>query len=215
MAKAYVGSNDVSKVYLGDELVWGNLLYDAEIEYMQGDGVSYIDTGIICSNDSKVELKAKNNNNTIANGMFGSRIYVDKLLRCFYLYSLNTSQVQFGFNNTGENVNTKTSDEHTYIIEKNGCYIDGVKVLDVSNAPFVCPSSVLLFSCHTGSNGLNVESRMMTGRINYCKIWNSNVLVRDLIPVRVGTTGYMYDKVSGQLFGNAGTGSFILGPDVN
>lgn len=190
-----------------------NLPYDAEIEYMQGDGVSYIDTGIICSNDSKVELKAKNNNNTIANGMFGSRIYVDKMSRCFYLYSLNTSQVQFGFNNTGENANTETSAEHTYIIEKNGCYRDGVKVLDVSNAPFVCPSSALLFSCHTGSNGLNVDSRMMTGRINYCKIWNSNVLVRDLIPVRVGTTGYMYDKVSGQLFSNQGTGAFILGPD--
>lgn len=190
------------------------LPYDAEIEYMQGDGVSYIDTGIICSNDSKVELKAKINNNTIVNGMFGSRIYVNKLSRCFYLYSLNNPQVQFGFNNTGENVKTEISAEHTYIIEKNGCYIDGVKVWNVSNAPFVCPSSALLFSCHTGSNGLNVENRMMTGRINYCKIWNSNVLVRDLIPVRVGTTGYMYDKVSGNLFGNAGTGNFILGNDI-
>lgn len=197
----------------GGSLLMKGLPYDAEIEYMQGDGVSYIDTGIICSNDSKVELKAKINNNTIVNGMFGSRIYVNQLSRCFYLYSLNTPQVQFGFNNTGENVKTETSAEHTYIIEKNGCYIDGVKVWNVSNAPFVCPSSALLFSCHTGSNGLNVESRMMTGRINYCKIWNSNVLVRDLIPVRVGTTGYMYDKVSKQLFGNSGTGSFILGPD--
>ena len=35
----------------------------------------------------------------------------------------------------------------------------------------------------------------------------------DAIPVRVGQVGYMYDKVSGQLFGNAGTGAFILGPD--
>jgi hypothetical protein len=24
----------------------------------------------------------------------------------------------------------------------------------------------------------------------------------------------MYDKVSGQLFGNSGTGNFVLGPDV-
>ena len=36
----------------------------------------------------------------------------------------------------------------------------------------------------------------------------------DLIPVRVGTTGYMYDKVSGQLFSNNGTGSFTLGQDI-
>lgn len=25
--------------------------------------------------------------------------------------------------------------------------------------------------------------------------------------------GYMYDRVSGELFGNAGTGAFVIGPD--
>lgn len=39
--------------------------------------------------------------------------------------------------------------------------------------------------------------------------------VCDLIPVRKGSTGYLYDRVSGRLYGNAGTGSFILGPDKN
>lgn len=36
----------------------------------------------------------------------------------------------------------------------------------------------------------------------------------NLLPVRIGNTGYMYDTVSGQLFGNTGTGDFILGPDI-
>ena len=35
-----------------------------------------------------------------------------------------------------------------------------------------------------------------------------------MIPVRVGQVGYMYDRVSKTLFGNAGTDSFVLGPDV-
>ena len=35
----------------------------------------------------------------------------------------------------------------------------------------------------------------------------------DLLPVRKGNIGYMYDRVSGELFGNAGTGDFIIGPD--
>jgi hypothetical protein len=42
---------------------------------------------------------------------------------------------------------------------------------------------------------------------------SKNIPKLDLIPVRVGNVGYMYDKVSGKLFGNVGTGSFILGPD--
>lgn len=42
---------------------------------------------------------------------------------------------------------------------------------------------------------------------------DNGVLVRDYIPVRVGQTGYLFDNVSKQLFGNAGTGAFVIGPD--
>lgn len=40
-----------------------------------------------------------------------------------------------------------------------------------------------------------------------------NDMKMDFIPVRKGNVGYMFDRVSGQLFGNAGTGAFIIGPD--
>lgn len=46
------------------------------------------------------------------------------------------------------------------------------------------------------------------------KLYKSGALVRDYIPVRKGTVGYLYDRVSGALFGNAGTGDFVLGPDI-
>ena len=36
-----------------------------------------------------------------------------------------------------------------------------------------------------------------------------------MIPVRVGQVGYMYDKVSRELFGNQGSGNFTLGNDVS
>ena len=52
-----------------------------------------------------------------------------------------------------------------------------------------------------------------TAKVYSSKLRVGNITVRDLIPVRKGTTGYMYDKVSGQLFCNAGKGAFILGPD--
>jgi hypothetical protein len=51
-------------------------------------------------------------------------------------------------------------------------------------------------------------------RFSYFKIWKGGVLVRDYIPVRVGSVGYLYDQVSQQLFGNNGTGSFAYGNDV-
>lgn len=40
------------------------------------------------------------------------------------------------------------------------------------------------------------------------------MLKLDLIPVRKDGNGYMYDKLTGTLFGNAGTYRFLIGPDV-
>lgn len=71
----------------------------------------------------------------------------------------------------------------------------------------------------------SIPQKLFWCRSNYkyskCRLYNfkasdvNNTTLFDLIPVRVGQTGYMYDKVSGQLFGNAGTGNFILGNDVS
>ena len=59
----------------------------------------------------------------------------------------------------------------------------------------------------------NVQTEGASCNIYSIKIWDNNILVRDLIPVRKGNIGYMYDRVSGQLFGNQGTGDFVIGPD--
>ena len=55
-------------------------------------------------------------------------------------------------------------------------------------------------------------------RIYSCKIYQNGIIVSDFIPVRFinkrgETEGAMFDRVSGQLYRNAGTGAFIIGPD--
>ena len=57
-------------------------------------------------------------------------------------------------------------------------------------------------------------SRNIGLKIFSFKIRDNGVLLRDFIPVRVGNDGYMYDNVSRTLFGNIGTGNFILGQDI-
>lgn len=52
------------------------------------------------------------------------------------------------------------------------------------------------------------------GNVYGVTIYDNDILVCNLIPVRVGQVGYMYDTISGGLFGNLGTGDFTLGPDV-
>ena len=63
--------------------------------------------------------------------------------------------------------------------------------------------------------GVNAAAQIFSKeKIASYQILKDNVLVRDFIPVRNEGVGYLYDKVSGQLFGNAGTGSFTYGNDV-
>lgn len=66
------------------------------------------------------------------------------------------------------------------------------------------------WSIFASTNG----SYPLSGKVYYLKIYQNDNLVRDFIPVRVGTTGYLYDRVSGQLFENSGSGSFTYGNDV-
>ena len=42
---------------------------------------------------------------------------------------------------------------------------------------------------------------------------SKGVSIFDFIPIRKDGVGYMYDNITGQLFGNQGTGAFIIGPD--
>lgn len=62
-----------------------------------------------------------------------------------------------------------------------------------------------------GANGNFLSS----AKLYSCQIHdaNNNVLA-DFIPVRKGIVGYLYDRISKILFGNSGTGNFVLGNDI-
>lgn len=98
-----------------------------------------------------------------------------------------------------------------HIIDTDHIHIIGLSesdwtVKDLSSATFNAETtSIRLFW------GYNATSKGKISR--YIHVKNRDIVI-NLIPVRKGNTGYMYDKVSGELYGNTGTGSFILGPDL-
>lgn len=171
------------RVYGGKKLP-----YDAEIEYLQSTGTQWIDTGYRSNNVDSFEIII------VTNGTFGymgsdGNIQVD--LRVSKELGKRTMMVTHS-KNTGPKtyVNgslAKSDDFHTY----NG-YI------------------IALFALGTSSSAVGFYT---SAAVYSAQLIINNTLVRDFIPVRVGQVGYMYDKVSKQLFGNAGTGEFILGPD--
>lgn len=73
---------------------------------------------------------------------------------------------------------------------------------------WIADHNMMLFGGYNNSGG--------AWRCYYVQLRKDGLLVRDFIPVRVGRAGYLFDRVSGEYlpFGNKGTGSFVLGPDI-
>ena len=192
--------------------------YDAEIEFLEGDGEAYILTNLIISdldNDFYVEVE-------LSNSTFGT--------------------IYGAYNGDAERSYYFSLVEKYSILTNGGCYNDSSSKFDfknlLSNIPtryrvYILRDGTYSFNEHSGSI-LNTTSRSNTkrtlnlycvisgngiGRICACKIYSfkwvkGDDTILDLIPVRIGDEGFMYNKVDGKLFGNAGTGRFILGNDV-
>lgn len=89
-------------------------------------------------------------------------------------------------------------------------YDDLSRIIDRGNAWYNAPGTIALFNASDRFN----EPTYAGTRFHAIQFIFDDTIVRDFIPVRVGKVGYMYDRVSGQLFGNQGTGAFIVGPDI-
>ena len=183
------------------------LPYDAEVEYLESDGTQYINTGIIPTNTIGVEISIlySNSKNVLIGG--GNAWSQE------FLIARDGKSIIFNANHSsGTRIsrgNSYAGSQHIYKYENGDCYIDGELV--GTNSPSIpTTTKTLCVLCYNRNSG---QGEFLVGKLYYVKILNNGVLQRDLIPVRVGTIGYMYDKISGTLFGNSGTGSFILGPD--
>lgn len=191
------------------------LPYDAEIEYLQSSGTQYINTGILPNNTTKVELKGvfKYSAGTTR---FGSRVGFTLLQFDVVTSSANEVRVDFGTGaiNDGQWVVGQHIVSAIIIdaLTKKATVEYGWNIVTHTYATsFPSQSSypLTLFALNNAGNILLASDMTVLS----FRCWKSSVLIMDMIPVRVGNVGYMYDKVSKQLFGNAGTGAFILGPD--
>ena len=195
-----------------------SLPYDAEVEYLQSTETQWIDTGITVAFPINVKMKFEyisGSGNAVC--LLGARYMNDaRYFPSRIVWWVNGNQKRFALNygslDTGYLTNTTVSGVHT--IETDGAYIyeDDVLVYSPSSTPTTTDRdySIYLFAIH---NSDGVDKRSLRMKLYSICIKIGNALVFDGTPVRLGQVGYLYDKVSGTLFGNAGTGSFTLGPD--
>lgn len=182
-------------------------LYDAEIEYLESTGTQWIDLGIYGNSYLEYEIKITFPTHDEWRYYFGAQTS-DSSNR-FSLMCGSRSRLYCNNGTATNQKNFTVSTGSPFVVKKinNNVYLNGTKMVSFTNTTYTTPRTIFLFACNA-EDQTTPKTPMYGAKVYYFKIGNL-----DLIPVRIGTTGCLYDKVSGQLFGNSGTGSFILGPD--
>lgn len=193
------------------------LPYDAEVEYLESTGTQWIDTGIYPGNTTQTDISFMLRGNTASTSY-------DCVAACegnsvFYWVNArngNTLQDRYLLNTRNSNAVTvaRTLNVRHYVSFNavgNRVIVDGVSYA-LGSVTNTCSMTLTLWGEHLSSHVsyrsiARIYSVVITDR-------STGTVLRNMTPVRVGNVSYMYDRVSGALFGNAGTGAFKFGPDI-
>ena len=204
------------KLY-GDRKMMKPLPYDAEVEYLQGDGVARIML------DDRYSTEKKYIGIGITEESYTGRFAGAEQGRRAKYVGATSGGIEAKLSSPGDSFIVRVDGATPY-----KCYdyiADGVNIsisLDGNvlsskattvKIPYVA-NKMELFAIRGTSSSSEIVGTW-TGLCYYFKLVTvEGETALDLIPVRKDGVGYMYDRVSGKLYGNAAdSGAFIIGPD--
>ena len=182
-----------------------SLPYDAEVEYLSSNNAAAF---TMPADFDKIQFRIKFNNSA-ANDLkiFGNSCAYEhwKMLAC-YKSTYRGTRIP-----TSNNVwDTVTMESGSLTVEREGgsTYTASSWWMQYNGATDTQYGTIMPFFYIIASNGTWVNGNKIGSSpsyaifVNSVKTWKSGTLQCDYIPVRKGSVGYMYDNVSGQLFGN-------------
>ena len=200
--------------------------YYTEVEYMEADGTQYINTGLYGTTQSEIDIifgMSSVESGAANNGaVFGGRTaQTANTFTMFKLASTTPQYFRFDYNGqktaaTASQITWNNTDKYRF--QYNGATATTTNITTgeshsetISPPSSITTSPITLFAVNTnGTIGTYFKGRIY----RYWYTDGTNTI--DLIPVMGWDgKGYMYDKISGRLFGNAGTGDFGLGREIH
>lgn len=192
------------------------------ISYAESDGTAYADTGVQGNLNTKAEITFKTSDATAYQAVFGARTSAltdDNIGVLVGPYEDATRViVDFGNYENGRAADpnaVSTVLKYKAVSDKNGRYIynaeTGALIASNTNAvtaSFTTTNSLRLFDMY----GKSATAGLLKGNFYSAKIWDNSILVRDYLPVRIGTTVELLDLVSWQFATR--TGTFTAGADI-
>lgn len=203
--------------YFQDPAIMGDYML---VEYLESFGAQYINTNHYVTSNSKIIMDVEILNTDVimatSVGSIDDKLSLEAywVAESDYVYCMSGLHNAF-YGNAAGGVILHKNKRYT-----NTIYNGGVSWLDPYDKDFYrggqrpkantgLVSTVPMFLFAKNMNG--TADRFFTGRIYYCKIYESDVLVKDFIPaIRISDNALgMYDRISGEFCVNQGAGNFV------
>jgi hypothetical protein len=211
VASVTIGTNEVQTVAVNGETVWRKLPYDEEIGWIEanttGGTAQYIDTLCPVETNTVVEARWYQVGNAAQQRLFGLNDGNPSVFACYI--NNNTKWAANTGSASGTAIGNAPGDkQYQGRFDLGAGYVQiNTSKQTIGGTPFASTNTIPIFA-RKNLGVAKYEDYPATMRLNWFKIWYGDTLVRDFVPVRIGTEGALYDRVSGTLFTNAGTGSF-------
>ena len=183
-------------------LYFGDVKSHTILEYIQSTGTQYINTNYVFNNNCRLVLVGAEFSGTCM--MHGSNVYGSDGITI----SVDAGNLYWSYNKdvqlTSDLVSKHTIDGYQNVVKLDGETISS----DGEVNTHITFTSIRLFC--DGS-----ASRFGSYKLYSFQIYDSDVLVRDFIPVRrFNNEVCLYDKIENKYYYNSGSGVFTAGPEI-
>ena len=177
-----------------------------KLEYIQSSGTQYIDTGFKPNQSTKIELDVLSAEGTSSNipYIFGTQDSSNNYFVATWVLGYGSGMVTTG-------INLYDGKFHVVKVENGALYKDGSIIAQRTVSSFSIGVPIFLFAVNSSRQSMGYGAC----KLRSCKIYNNGMLVRDFIPCKnpSGVIG-LWDDVNSVFYQNAGSGTFISGPEV-
>lgn len=190
------------------------------LAYIESTGTQWVDSGWKPNQNTSAYLQIQITDITKGTDIFGAYTADNR----FELYRYN-SYLQPGFyksyNNKKIPIDTKL---HTWFFNKNVFKQDGENTITFTSGTFQGQSNIYVGAM---SRSAGNQRSFPPQKIYFCRLWNEDTIIRDMVPVQTtstitsadgtscpsGSIGLL-DLVENKFYQNKGTGTFIAGPEI-
>lgn len=206
-----VPEGEVYSIASGSEILWQKSelpIGYQKVEYIEGTGEQYFDTGFIPNSNTRVLVDADvPKRSSGATYVVGTHTWRSGKLYQIRISSAGTVYISdYGSQSLATGV--KPAGRMTFDKNKNVCTIDENVATNTEKA-FENSTTMLFLAGSTTSNALTISP----GKVYSGKVWDDGTLIRDYIAcINADGVAGMYDLVSGEFSGSAGSAAFVAGP---